>query len=169
MWLYKTSFLLLCLLLTACGFRPLYVSSCDSEGASYPLKIGTIEDRNGQVLRNYLLDRLASKGSSKQPLYRLDVTLTESVVDIGVQKDETSKRKQITMSVVLKLKNLKNDDLFQHTTSTINSYEVLTTNYYADDVATQYAEKEALRMLADKIRMFVSAYLDSQECPCYAH
>jgi len=107
MWLFKRLPLLLCLSLTACGFRPLYVSSYDLCEVSYPVKIGTIEDRNGQILRNYLVDRLTPKGAPQKALYTLDVTLKENITDIGVRKDETSRRKQMIITAHMKLKNIK--------------------------------------------------------------
>lgn len=163
----KLSCLALCLVLTACGFQPLYVSAYDQWSLSYPLKIETIEDRHGQILRNYLLDRLVSRGTPCKPLYRLKITLTEQTIDIGVKKDETSSRKQVTVTAHMTLMDKDYKVVYTRKTATINSYDILTTNYYADDVATQYAVKESLRLLADKIRMLISAYLDSQGCPCY--
>ncbi len=166
MWWSKGALLSLCLMLTACGFRPLYMTpSSQAANVCYPLKIGTIEDRHGQILRNYLVDMLIPFGPPKRSLYRLDVRLTEATIDIGVRKDETSRRKQLTLTAHIELKNADYEVVYKQTTSTINSYDILTTDYYADDVATQYAAREGARMLAEKIRVFVTAYLESHPCP----
>lgn len=164
MWWSRTACLLLCSLLTACGFRPLYVSSFDANQLSYPLKIGTIEDRNGQLLRNYLVDGLIPGGPQKKTLYKLDIVLSSDTIDIGVGQDKTSKRKQLTMTAALTLKDACHNVVYSQRTSTLSSYDILTTNYYANDVATHYTEKEAIRMLSNKIRLLISAFIDEQEC-----
>ena len=95
MWFSKSFLLLsLTLFLTACGFRPLYQSNVDGINICYPIKIATIKDRQGQILRNYLLDLLTPQGASSKPQYILEVNLTTGISNVGINKDETTSRKE---------------------------------------------------------------------------
>jgi LPS-assembly lipoprotein len=156
------SFFCFCFFLTACGFRPLYSPyGCNSDIA-YPIKIAKIQDRNGQILRNLLLDLLTPEGEATKPKYILEIKLTEVIKAIGVNKDETTSRKEAVLTAAMILKDSKTGKtLYTHSVKAIDSFEVLTENYYADVVAQDYAKTEALRLLAEKIRLTLSAYLDS--------
>lgn len=155
-----------CFCLTSCGFHPLYPSfeqGCTVE--SYPLKIATIPDRNGQILRNYLVDLLTPGGAPPKPKYTLEIRLQEILIDTGILRDATTNRKQVTFTATIFLRNACHKIVYNHTTSSINSFSVLSENYYADSVAENQAKREVLRILAEKIKLFVSAYLNSQS-PC---
>lgn len=156
------SFLGFCLLLTACGFHPLYMPHVKNADISYPLKIATIPDRHGQILRNYLVDLLTPEGQPCKPVYTLEVKLTETITAIGVNKDETTSRKQALLTAGITLKNNKNYKVvYTHTVQAINSFQILSKNYYADMVAEDYAQREAIRLLAEKISLVLTTYLDS--------
>jgi LPS-assembly lipoprotein len=157
------SFLCLCFLLTSCGFRPLYSPyGCNSD-IVYPIKIAKIPERNGQVLRNLLVDLLTPGGEAIKPQYVLEIKLTEVIKAIGVNKDETTSRKTAVLTAGMTLKDSKtNKILYTHSVNAINSFEVISENYYADVVAEDYAKEEALRLLAEKIRLTLSTYLDSR-------
>lgn len=156
------SFLCLCFLMTACGFRPLYnPNGCNSDIA-YPIKIATITDRNGQILRNILLDLLTPGGEVTKPQYVLEIKLTEGIRAIGVNKDETTSRKAAVLTAAMVLKDSKTSKvLYTHSVSATNSFEVISENYFADVIAEDYAKTEALRLLAEKVRLTVSTYLDN--------
>lgn len=161
--LHRYSVMLLCLFLTACGFRPLYTSSDVCGNICYPIKIATISDRNGQILRNYLVDYLSPQGAHPKPLYILEITLTETLVDTLLNKDETTNRKQVTFTALMTLKDSKcGKVVYAHSTKALNSFPVLTENYFSDYVAQNFARKEALRLLAEKITLFITTYFDSQ-------
>jgi len=164
MWLFNTILsVCFCLLLTACGFHPLYTSSDPNCSVSYPLKIATISERNGQILRNYLLDLLLPAGAPLKPKYTLEIKLTETILDTGILRDETTSRQQVTLTAAILLRDRCCRIVYNHCTSSINSFAVLSENYYSDSIAKEYAKKEALRVLAEKIKLLVSAYLDNND------
>lgn len=162
MWFSKPFLLLsLTLFLTACGFRPLYNSNVDGINICYPIKIATIKDRQGQILRNYLVDLLTPQGTPPKPQYILEVDLTTGVRSVGINKDETTSRKEAVLTAQFKLKDTKtNAVVLTHTAISINSFNVLGKVYYADLVAENYAIKEAARLLAEKIVLILSSHLD---------
>lgn len=164
MWLYNSILsVCFCLFLSACGFRPLYTSSSSNCSVSYPLKIATISDRNGQILRNYLVDLLIPAGASPKPKYTLEIKLNEAIIGTGIQRDETTSRKQVTFTAEIILRNNCWKVIYRHCTRTVNSFAVLSENYYSDSIAENYAKKEDLRVLAEKIKLLVSAYIDTDD------
>ena len=161
---YKLLTLLsLCFFVTSCGFRPLYVPYEErSEDITYPIKIATILNRDGQILRNYLLDLLTPEGSPLHPQYILEVVLTDAIRSTGVNKSETTTRKEAILTGTFTLKDAKtNAIVYKHTTKAMNSFSVISQNYYADLVAEEYAKREAMRLLAEKIVLTLTTYLDS--------
>jgi len=161
MLLRKIAPIIFCFCLNACGFHPLYTSDETTCGMNYPLKIATIPNREGQILRNYLVDLLTHKNLSVKPKYTLEVKLTETPLDLGILKDETVNRKQITVTADIVLRNSKSKIIYEHTAIAINSFAVLSQDYYADFVTEEYSKKEALHLLAEKIKLLVSLYLDN--------
>ncbi len=163
MWFFKhLLFLSVCVLFSACGFHPLYTPRVCGSDVSYPLKIATIPDRGGQVLRNYLVDLLTPAGAHPHPRYILSVALTDTVRSTGVNKDETTSRKEAVLNAILTLKDTKtNAVVYTHSTQAINSFSVINENYYSDLVAEEYAKKEAARLLAEKITLLLTTYIDT--------
>ncbi|MBA3812937.1 MAG: hypothetical protein H0X26_00360 [Alphaproteobacteria bacterium] len=155
--------LCLCCCVTSCGFHPLHVPIRGSSRVAVPVKIATIQDRDGQILRNYLVDILTPEGAPPCPQYILEISLTEAITDIGVNRDETASRKNATVTAILVLRDCKtNKVVYTHTTKAINSFAVLSQNYFSDLTAQEYAAKEALRLLAEKISMLLITFIDSK-------
>jgi LPS-assembly lipoprotein len=165
MWFYKCFISLsLCFLLTACGFRPLYTPHMGRSDIAYPIKIATISDRNGQTLRNYLVDLLTPEGTPTHPQYILEINLTDAIRSIGVKKNETTSRSEALLTANLTLKDAKtNAVVYKHTAKAINTFSIINQNYYADLVAEEYAKKEATRLLAEKIMLLLTTYIDTHE------
>lgn len=166
MLLYRPFFIIALLCLTACGMHPLYQNQGNFD-ICYPIKIATIKDREGQILRNYLFDLLTPQGEPSKPQYILEVTLTTSIRNVGINKDETTSRKEALLTGSYRLKDLKTGKVVLcGTTKAINSFNITSQtgtdeqNYYSDVVAEDYAKKEASRILAEKIVLLLTAKLE---------
>lgn len=88
--------------LSACGFSPIYGTH---GGADKPViealnavQIENIPDRNGQMLKNKLMDRMYAQGRPQSPTARLTVSLSTSETSLGVQKDATTTRSQLMIA-----------------------------------------------------------------------
>lgn len=163
MWFIKP-FSMLCVfsLVTACGFQPLYTPIRGTNHVAAPIKIATIPDRDGQILRNYLVDLLTPEGPPQKPLYILQIELTDAIANIGVNKDETTSRKNAIMTAVLTLRDAKTYGVvYTHRAKAINSFSVISENYFSDLTTEEYAKKEALRLLAEKISLLLITFLDT--------
>ncbi|MDA0651679.1 MAG: LPS assembly lipoprotein LptE [Proteobacteria bacterium] len=149
------------LLLSGCGFRPLYQSGGGSdEAALATIEVVGIKDRLGQQLRNLLTERLSPRGRSARTDYRLTVTLNEARQGLAIRKDETATRANLTINADFKLVALANPRLgtFAGKAHSTISYNILTS-----DFATLSAEKDARnrasRALAEEIRLRVASAL----------
>jgi LPS-assembly lipoprotein len=150
----------LCLLTAACGFRPLY--SQDGGAGSKALAsvtIAQINDRSGQKLRNYLLERMAPSASARESKYSLKIELNESKSNINIRKDESATRANLSIRAKFTLTNLAGGGgIFDGTILSTNSYNVLDSDF-ATLSAENDARTRALRSLAEEIRLRVATAL----------
>lgn len=162
----------LIMMITACGFRPLYVQhksgnwySADNYDLSIidemaQIKVLPIADRFGQQIRNQLLDLLTPKGTPQRAKYRLDVKVAERiVVQQAMRNDVTATNERIQYKV--------NYTLYQGSENLLNgnsiafvSYDILT-NPYSTTIAQKKAETDAAHIIANDIALRIGAYFHS--------
>ena len=151
--------------LSACGFKPLYgrpetqaLSPVDHMAA---IRIGPLEDRIGQQMHNLLRDRLNPYGQPRDPVYRLNVAISEVRQELGIRKDETATRANLILSASFTLRELESDRvLLQGRTSSVNSFNILA-DQFATDFAESDARKRALREISDSIRVRLGIYFSA--------
>lgn len=155
------------LLLQACGFEPLHMkhdagqTQCTIiEG----LAIDRIPDREGQILRNYLIDFLdpVTQGSPTDPLHILEVKLKKTKSTVAIRKDGTTSRYQITLSgeVILWDKERKKR-LIVETVRAVNSYsvgEISAGAAYSTAISERDATFKALRLMAEEIQVLLKSH-----------
>ncbi len=157
-----TAAALLLFTLNACGFQPLYAPS-DSARESpdahmAATRINPLEGRIGQQLHNLLRDRLNAAGQPQKPSYALEIALRRSTRELGIRKDETATRANLTLSARFKLRDLEsNAVLLAGRSVSVNSYDIFNA-FYATKVAEDDATRRGLRQLADDIRLRLAIY-----------
>ena len=148
--------------LTACGFRPLYgdrsASSVSSDELS-AVQIDLIRDREGQMLRNELLDKFQPAGAAPKPLYGLTIGLSTQKVGLAINPDETSSRANLIMTASYTVRDLSNgSNLFKGISRSYVSFNVLDSEF-----ATTSSENDATRRavvdLTEQITTRVSVVL----------
>jgi len=162
MSLFKSTCLVFALLvLSGCGFQPLYGKSSDANTISKisEIKINPIKDRLGQQLHNYLLTALNPRGAPGNPLYLLEVLLTESKASLAVRKSAFATRANLQVTASFRLiPTKKGRPVFSGNSAITVSYNILNS-----DFATLSAEKDArnraVREIAEDIRIQLAAYL----------
>ena len=155
------AFGIMALLLSSCGFQPLYKSGGSSDEATLAtVEVVQIKDRVGQQLRNLLTEGFSPRGRSARTDYRLTVTLTESKAGLAIKKDETATRANLTIHAEFILVALQNPRLgtFAGRALSTNSYNILTSDF-ATLSAERNARNRALRTLAEEIRLRVASAL----------
>ena len=121
-------FLSAALLLTACGFTPLY----GDHGAAVKEKfqqvsIANIPDRPGQILRNALIDRLYSHGAPADPRYVLTIaSIEEHDTDLAITVTSTATRSEMRLVTAMTLKDRATDKvLMTRDLIAVASYNIL--------------------------------------------
>lgn len=153
--------------LNACGFSPMYGTVANSKSGAVEEKLSQVEidiipDREGQFLRNQLIDRFYRSGMPRSAPYALKVApLNESIsdYDITVESEATRRQLRITTAMTLIDTNTGNAVL-QRSLQSITSHNVLESEF-STLVTEQSAREAALNDLARQIERHVSLYLGS--------
>lgn len=146
------------LFLPACGFTPLYGGGAVS--AHYAeIEIPSIPDRDGQALRNLLIDRLYTQGRPHDARYELRVTPPETdYAELGIQKDATITRVQIEITARMALFDRQaGAPALSRDIRAVGGYDVMD-EQYATLVTRRAATERVLEELANAIQMELNLY-----------
>lgn len=141
------------LLLTACGFKPLYEaggSSAAMQAHFAQIEVAPIPDRLGQVMRNRLLDRLNSSGNK----YRLEVVLEQTSEQYGTRPDTAKTQEQLTMFANMRLISYEGSEpkvVIEERIRARTSFDVVQSDFAAVAQREDSAERLALE-LAERIQ-----------------
>jgi LPS-assembly lipoprotein len=161
MWWARTLVLLAPLLVSACGFHPLYAGGKGDAVASKmaDVAIGNIPDRSGQILRNNLLDRMHPKGESGETRYSLSVALSEARSDLGLQRDASSTYARLYVYARFTLQDQKTGELLLDQTSTVITSFSLPSGGFVNLVSEADARDRALAEISDEIATRIAVFL----------
>ena len=150
------------LLVSACGFHPLYGGG---EGAGAvraelaAIRIRLIADRTGQLLYDELRDRLNPGGQPADPRYVLAVELQGASEAVALRGDETPTRTNLTLTASYTLTDAATDAVVTRgrSRSTI-SYDILRSEF-ATLASASDARARGVGDLADDIRTRLAVFL----------
>jgi len=162
----RLAFLLVAVLLlgpTGCGFRPLYGRHQSAEIAGTTermagIRIGQIIDRNGQILRNDLVERLTPQGEPANPQYTLSVLLNESMAGLGQQTNSYATLGEMQVTATFTLRDGDGKEGFVGTSVAVVSVNFLGPRYGSVAVERD-AEARGLSQLADDMRDQIASYM----------
>lgn len=161
MSLFKSTCLVFALLvLSGCGFQPLYGKGSAGYTISEfsRIQIQPIKDRAGQLLHNQLLTSLNTKGAPGNPLYLLDILTDEATSSLAVRKSAFATRANLKVTANFRLLSTKgNKPLFSGTSAITVSYNILDSDF-ATLSAEKDARKRAVREIAEDIRIQLGTY-----------
>lgn len=156
------------MLLSACGFEPMYGSYAPAPGdAATPeatlsnVAIGIIPDAEGVYLRNQLIDRFYRNGYPVNPTYSLSVGKIEqtlSDMDITVASEATRRLLRVSAPVTL-LETASGAVLLQRDIKVVNSYDVIGSQF-STRIAEQDALEAALNDLARQIELQLALHIN---------
>lgn len=165
-------------LLSACGFTPMYAApdmaahvDGAKDGTGAPLSLAQalnaiavepIPERNGQILRNYLLDRLNRGGRPDVPLYRLSIALATPSSRSGIQQDDSATRQQLRLSATYRLHEIGTDRVLSSGVARVTVGFPVLVDEYATLIAERDAMDKGLQDLARDLEMRLGAYLRSK-------
>ncbi len=154
-----------CVLVSACGFEPIYGGKLQNEQINIEqvlahIEISNIADRSGQILRNDLIDRFYSNGRPSEISYILNVaSIEENIVDLDITKSSDATRAQLYLKTKINLKDTRSGEVvLSRNISAISSYNVLTSEF-ATRVSEQNTRENVINDLARQIELQIGLYL----------
>ena len=160
--------LLAALLLSACGFTPMYGSSAAAsrhqvQATLNNIAIASIPDREGQYLRNRLIDRFHGDGTPQNAAYHLTVSpVSETKLDLDTTKNANATRAELTLRTSFTLTDRASGAaLLSRNLAAITSYNILTSQF-TTRVSEDNARLNALEDLARQIEQQIVLYFERQ-------
>jgi len=152
------TFTLLLLVLSGCGFRPLYESQGSAEAMRvqlYGVEVAPMPDRLGQVMRNRLLEWLDKSAS---PTHRLEVTLDSSEEVFGIRPDESAAQEQVTLIASVRLVDLNTDEaVWEQSLRGRTSYDLVLSDF-SNVMQREDANRRLALDLASQIHSRLALY-----------
>ena len=151
------------IILAACGFHPVYgvnkYTPVGVETKFQQISIANIPDREGQYLRNALIDRLYRNGRAEDAAYTLKIApLNEIQRELDVTIDSDTTRAQLRLNTNMTLQDMKTKEvLISRPLNSIASYNVLGSEF-TNRVSEQSTRENILDDLARQIEMQISLY-----------
>jgi LPS-assembly lipoprotein len=159
---------LLCLgALTGCGFEPLMgqVNHPQVQAGMERVRVATIPDRSGQILRNHLMDALTPRGLQGSEAYVLSVTLTEPRREVAIRRDDTASRLSYMASVTFMLYDRSiQRAVFVGSSISETTYEV-SSSEYATLSSHASARDRALQEVSADVRQQLAAFFAGKAPP----
>lgn len=159
----RRGFVALALLpLGACGFRPLYGEAPSgrpgnsTSGDLAATRVNLIADREGQLLRRALVQRLGSdRGAPAQ--YQLSVRVTIRRDQVAVQQDQTETRSRVTATAEYVLQPLSppGTPIKSGQALAADAFNVGTDQYFA----AQLSGEAAMQRIADRLAEDITGQL----------
>jgi LPS-assembly lipoprotein len=146
--------------LGACGFRPLYGKTGDTDA---PAELATIEirpiaDRVGQQRHNHLLDNINPSGRPAKPRYFLTVILHETIERLAVEKSAFATRANVWLRASYSLhKAADGKSVLANSSVVVSSYNILNSEF-ATLMAERDAEARGTQEIAGEIRSRLAAH-----------
>ncbi|MDH4398118.1 LPS assembly lipoprotein LptE [Sphingorhabdus sp.] len=140
--------ILLVMILPACGLQPLYSGGSKGSVAATlgTISVGTIEGKNGWLMRNALNDRLGTQNNVSTQ-FRLVVTLDDRISGFGVRADDTVTRERRTLRARYQLiSTATGETVLDATAGSDAGIDVVSSEY-----ATIAGENSALENLTEKV------------------
>jgi LPS-assembly lipoprotein len=164
------TFATVALLISACGFRPLYQDTNTLAGQTTSLDNITIEQiapegQSAQELKNALIDRFYHRGYPQNALYVLKISIQETGRNIVIEKNDTTTRQQLVISANYDLTDRRTRKSVEHgIIRAVGAFDVLQSQY-TTLVTENNAREAAIRELADKIQLRLAVVLDKLQQP----
>lgn len=157
-------------LLASCGFQPMYGSHSQSSTLSTEasanmasIEIAMIPDREGQILRNELIDNLYPHGEPQNARYQMTFTeLKTAIRELDLTKSSEATRSQVIATVNFNLIDRDTGEvLLVRPVHSISSYNILPSEF-ATNVTEDNARESALKDLARQIELQLSLYFNRE-------
>ena len=149
--------------ITACGFKPMYGHKGGTEGGGPGVVIETLDDRTrmNQQFKAELEDKLNPAGRvPANAKYRLETTLSSEANAIGVARDGTVSRYNVSMRSGYRLIRIDDDQLVTSgSLRHVSSYNNTNNQYFSTYMSEQDALKRGVTELTELYKQRLSPFL----------
>jgi LPS-assembly lipoprotein len=151
--------LMLAMLLSACGLRPLYSGGAQGNvGQSLrSVDVAPIGGRSGWMVRTALQDRLGNSEPT-QARYRLEVELDDDITGFGIRSDDAVTRERRTLRARYRLVDASVGTVLLDATAGSDAGIDVVSSEYATVAAEQTALERLSREVADQIVTRLAVY-----------
>lgn len=149
------------LALGGCGFRPLYAPDAGGSGVTdsrmaaelAAVRVGLIPERNGQLLRRALQQRLDPQGAGLPGRYDLRASFRLAADPEGFHRDGTASRIRYTATATWALLTLGTpaEEVASGTARAVEAWNILDNQFFASDQSRGAAERRLTELLAEDI------------------
>lgn len=148
-------------LLGGCGLHPLYGGGNGGAVATAlaHVEVAPIEGQAGWLVANAVRDRLAT-GRGEAPTYRLEVKLDDSIIGLGVRRDDTITRERRTLRARYQLIDLANGAVVLDATAGSDAGVDVVASEYATIAAENTALERLSAIVADQIVARIALYAE---------
>ena len=161
--------------LASCGFEPLYVEKTAGNDLWYynnkfdtdivremaQIKVETVTDRIGQMIKNELIDTFNPYGTPKCAKYFLKIQPVNSeTVQQALRDDITATREKVKYTVDYSLWSKESGQLVSGRSWIYLSYDLLD-NPYSTTMDKKKVEKDGAKIMANDISLRIGAYFHS--------
>ncbi|MDB5407599.1 MAG: hypothetical protein JWL84_2511 [Rhodospirillales bacterium] len=154
----------LALLLSGCGFHPLYggAHEVQADAALAAIHVEPIADRIGQLVANELRDTFNPTGVTVEPRYNLRVRVNASHSDLAIRRDGTASRELYVASAGFQLVPVTAGAPSLSGSARSNSSYDIGENEYSVVVANDDAQTRAAQDIAQQITLQVGLFVHQQ-------
>lgn len=159
-WYSFFSFLCLTVLMTGCGFTPIYEKKGEHQTSRLSgVQVTSIPGRQGQILTTALEDLLDPESLAGPTLYTLDTSVSVNYIPIIIETDGTVSRYRIDIIVPLYLRDAANGVIvFTSKVRRSVSYTVSDSDY-TSYISSEDAMERGIQEAAYDVVQRVSAFL----------
>ena len=145
--------------LGGCGLRPMYAGGSQGAVATTlrSVSVGPIEGQAGWLVRNKLIDRLG-KADGGVTVYRLDVTLDDSITAFGLRSDRAATQQPRTLRARYQLVETRTGTGVLDATAGSDAGIDIVSSEYPTLAAEQTALENLSNILADQITARLALY-----------
>lgn len=146
--------------LSACGYKPVYGNKGAIQRSLGQVQVGQVPNREGQVFRNALVDRVNPRGQPGAAPYSLKIEYSESLGQVAIRRDETATRANLRISVTFELRETASGVVvFRGRSRRTASYNIVQSDY-ANVIARRTAQRRAAELVAEDIATRLALYFN---------
>jgi LPS-assembly lipoprotein len=152
--------LLTSITLAGCGFHPLYAPGGPALGGLRDVYVDIIPNRNGQLLRQALQERLEGTVADGSKRYELSVAYGYTGTSVGIQSDNSSDRTRFvgTATWTLRKAGAAGTKIVSGTAQSVDGVNVIDEQFFYSDLAGDAVQRRMGENLADQIVEALAVY-----------